>query len=83
MKSCCNNCKKGKPCCGSDMGPTTLNGAFRRRSIGYGVYGENPAPVAAEPKPAATPPGIQKKIFGLDPKLAYVLGAVILLKMLV
>lgn len=63
------------------MGPTTLNGAFRRRSIGYGVYGENPA-APAVPAPAATPLP-EKKIFGLDPKLAYVLGAVILLKMLV
>lgn len=86
-KSCCNNCKTGKPCCGPDMGPRRrrMRSHFAgRRSIGYGVYGSNdivvtetgPAQVAPLPAPET------KKIFGLDPQLAYLIGGLLLVKIL-
>lgn len=92
MKSCCNSCKQGKPCCGSDMAPAALNGIFRK-GIGYGAYtlGDGAAPTApATVAPAPTtvvvvtaPPGQAKKMFGLDPKMVYyILGGLVIYKIL-
>lgn len=55
MKSCCSACKQGKPC-QPDLAPRSLSGFRRRRSIGYGVYGdEAPAVEAVEEVVIAAP----------------------------